>query len=682
MNYQSKTKAELLTELELLLKTYNSLKESYDLFTIEKSKISEEESTEKIKLEVALESMTDAIFISDKNGHFIDFNEAFATFHKFKSKEDCAKTLSDFPLFLDVFNPEGELLPVEQWAVPRALRGETSTNTEYTLRRKDTGESWVGSYSFAPIRNSRGDIIGSVVTGRDVTELKNTIELLRRSESEFRLLADSMPQIVWVTRADGWNIYTNKQWADYTGLSLNESYGMGWIKSFHPDDRQNVSQDWHNALSNARVYSRECLLRRFDGVYKWWLIRGVPILDSKGEILKWFGTCTNIDRIKNSEKELLIAKAKAEENDRLKSAFLANMSHEIRTPMNGILGFSELLKEPKLSSEEQLEYISIIELSGKRMLNIINDIIDISKIESGQMVLKIAEININEQNEYLYNFFRPEIEQKGMSLRLKNPLPSKLSVIQTDGLKIVAILSNLIKNAIKFSDKGNIEFGYTNKGTYLEFYVKDHGIGIPKDRQKAIFERFVQADIGDKRAFQGAGLGLAITKSYVEMLGGKIRVVSTEGKGAKFYFTLPYIPVHEDVITNTEEIHAATMKPDKKLKILIAEDDEISQILIKITLKPLCREVLTVRTGTEAIKTCIENPDIDLVLMDIRMPEMNGYEATRSIRQFNSNIIIIAQTAYGLAGDREKSISSGCNDYISKPIDPLYLSGLIQKYFD
>lgn len=247
---------------------------------------------------------------------------------------------------------------------------------------------------------------------------------------------------------------------------------------------------------------------------------------------------------------LQIAKEKAEESDRLKSAFLANMSHEIRTPMNGILGFAELLKEPKLNDKEQLEYIGIIEKSGNRLLNIINDIIDISKIEAGQVEVNIVESNINDQIEYIDMFFRPEFERKGLKHSFKNGLSANESIIKTDREKIYAILSNLVKNAIKYTNTGSIEFGYdivrTQPGAaaqdqlFLQFYIKDTGIGIPKDRQKAVFERFIQADISDKMALQGAGLGLSISKAYVEMLGGKMWVESEPGSGTIFYFTIPY----------------------------------------------------------------------------------------------------------------------------------------------
>ncbi|HZL10626.1 MAG TPA: ATP-binding protein [Prolixibacteraceae bacterium] len=385
--------------------------------------------------------------------------------------------------------------------------------------------------------------------------------------------------------------------------------------------------------------------------------------------------------------ELTIAKENAEKSDRLKSAFLANMSHEIRTPMNGILGFSELLKNPDLTGDQQQAYIRIIENSGARMLNIINDIVDISKIESGLMKLDMKESNINEQIEYIYTFFKPEVEAKGMTLSFRNSLPAKEAIIITDREKLYAILTNLVKNAIKYTPKGSIEFGYgvcRDKAclvSTIEFYVKDTGIGIQKDRQEAIFERFIQADIEDLQARQGAGLGLSITKAYVEMLGGKIWVDSEIEKGSTFYFTLPYSVERKEIIPPQRLSFDKSNNNVKTLKILIAEDDEVSEMLISIMINSLGNEILKARTGIEAVKTCKNNPDIDLIIMDIQMPEMGGYEATRQIRQFNKDVVIIAQTAYGLSGDREKTLEAGCNDYISKPINKVELLALIQKYF-
>jgi len=384
--------------------------------------------------------------------------------------------------------------------------------------------------------------------------------------------------------------------------------------------------------------------------------------------------------------ELLKAKEQAEESDRLKSAFLANMSHEIRTPMNGILGFSELLKEPTLSGAQQQEYIRIIEKSGIRMLNIINDIIDISKIEAGLMKLDLKKSNINEQIEYIYTFFKPEAEFKKIAFLYKTPLLLKDAMVKTDREKIYAVLTNLVKNALKYTEKGVIEIGYelidVNASKTLRFYVKDTGIGIPVDRQEAVFERFIQADISDKMARQGAGLGLSISKAFIQMLGGKIWVESKENVGSIFYFTLPYIPVQNADENNLVVEFSEFNRLSRNLKILIAEDDEVSEELIRNFISPFSKEILKAKTGVEAIDICRKHPDIDLILMDVRMPEKNGYEAAQEIRKFNKDVVIIAQTAHGLTGDKEKSLKSGCNDYIKKPIIKPELLQLIQKYFE
>jgi hypothetical protein len=349
--------------------------------------------------------------------------------------------------------------------------------------------------------------------------------------------------------------------------------------------------------------------------------------------------------------------------------------------MNGILGFAQLLKEPKLSGEEQTHYINIIEKSGRRMLNIINDIIDVARIETGETKIRISKTNISKQVEYIYKFFKPEVEAKGMNLTYTDPLPANDAVINSDREKIYAILTNLVKNAIKYSNDGSIEFGYERKDKFLEFFVKDKGIGIPKDRQEAIFERFVQADISDKRALQGAGLGLSITKAYVEMLGGKIWVESEEGKGSVFYFTIPYVLNTDEHIAINIDRNKEVGNGIKKLKILIAEDDEACEMLLRMAVKKFSRETINADDGISAVETYKKNPDIDLILMDIKMPGIDGYEATREIRKINKDVIIIAQTAFALAGDREKAIKAGCNDYLPKPVRNESLEKLIQKYF-
>lgn len=384
-----------------------------------------------------------------------------------------------------------------------------------------------------------------------------------------------------------------------------------------------------------------------------------------------------------AQQALRIAKEKAEESDRLKSAFLANMSHEIRTPMNGILGFAELLKEPELDGKQQQEYIRIIEKSGTRMLNIINNIIDISKIEAGLMKVHLKETNINDQLQFVYTFFKPEAEAKGIQLRVHMPLPHAACILNTDTEKVYAVLTNLVKNAIKYSLKGTIEIGYQvltdMNPAQLELYVKDEGIGIPSDRQEAVFERFIQADIADTMARQGAGLGLSISKAYVELLGGKLRLESAENIGSTFYFTLPFQSATPAEKAKPVDSFVSSL-PKKQVKILIVEDDEISEQLIEISLRSYGGNFLKAKTGNEAIELCKHHADIELIMMDIQLPEVNGYEATRRIREFNKEVIIIAQTAYGMSNERDNALAVGCNDYISKPIKRDELHRLIQNY--
>jgi len=467
---------------------------------------------------------------------------------------------------------------------------------------------------------------------------------------------------------------------------LNSSFGF-----FVSPDTRDIYNRFLQKIFKSKV-KETCAFKLItgDGSFKYVLANGI-ISNNNNE--KCLVTLNDITKQKQTEFELIKAREKAEESEKLKSAFLANMSHEIRTPMNGILGFAELLKDHQLRSEEQQKFIGIIEKSGARLLNIINNIIDLSKIESHQIEVSLSDTNVNEQIEFIYLFFKPEAEQKNLQLTFQNALSANYANIITDKEKLYAVLTNLLKNAIKFTKTGSIEFGYTLKGEFLEFFVKDSGPGIPDEQKEFIFERFRQGSESLTRNYEGAGLGLSISKGYVEILGGKIWVKNNPDgitindnrlkTGSVFYFTLPAQSLGKTKkYINDFEIDNEIKMPERKLKILIVEDDTTSELLLRNILNNVCKEFLHATNGVEAIKTCKNNPDIDLILMDINLLIMNGYEATRKIREFNNEVIIIAQTAYALTGDRENSILAGCNNYISKPINRVELRKMVNSYFE
>ena len=517
---------------------------------------------------------------------------------------------------------------------------------------------------------------------RDITERKQVQEALKKEQYLMEALMNYLPHHIYFKDRESRFIRINKAHAEMFGLrSPEEAVGKTDNDFFSEEHASGAYNDEQAIIKSGKPLIKEEKETWKNRPDNWVSTVKLPLFDHEGKIVGTFGISKDITDQKMAEIELLKAKEKAEESDRLKSAFLANMSHEIRTPMNGILGFAYLLKEPGLSGENQQEYIQIIEKSGARMLNIINDIIDISKIEAGQVEVTLSETNVNDQTNYIYNFFKPEVEQKGLQFILKNGLPSKDAIIKTDREKIYAILTNLVKNAIKFTQQGSIEFGYNLQSSKLEFFIRDTGAGIPKEQIKLIFERFRQGSESLSKKYEGSGLGLSISKAYVELLGGKIRVESEVGKGSIFYFTLPYAGETESHIAQNDILIMESENQMKTLNILLVEDDEASSLLLSLAVKPVAKKVLFAYNGVEAVEKCRNNPDIDLVLMDMKMHELDGFEATRQIRGFNKDIVIIAQTAYTLTGDKEKAMEAGCNDYISKPIKRDQLLALVNNYF-
>lgn len=502
-------------------------------------------------------------------------------------------------------------------------------------------------------------------------QVKKKTDLIKESETKYRKLIENSYDAIFIQQDKRFKLI-NKEFVSLFGYSekelLDANFDPGKLLDPKIKNEIRKKKEAYDKLKKPFKFELVCFSKTNNKLF---VEVSVSYLVYENSYAIQ-GIVHDITDRKIKEIELIKAKEKAEESDRLKSAFLANMSHEIRTPMNGILGFTELLESPDITDDKRQNFLKIIKQSGSRMLDTVNDLIDISKIETNQMKFVVSEVHVNSEILNLFNFFKLEADQKAIVLNYTIGLSDKLAIIKTDKSKFDSILSNLIKNAIKFTKKGQIDFGYEliteSEKKYLKFYVKDTGIGIPLNRVDAVFNRFEQADIEDQLAFQGSGLGLTISKSYIEMQGGKIWLESKEGVGSQFYFTLPYVNSMQET-----SMHEVTVVGDYKSnaikKILIVEDDEISAVYLNEILSNENIEITHVKNGKDAIQFCKLNSDVDIVLMDVKMEGMNGYEATKEIRKFNKKIIIIAQTAFAFPQVKKKSIEAGCNDFISKPIN-------------
>ncbi len=384
--------------------------------------------------------------------------------------------------------------------------------------------------------------------------------------------------------------------------------------------------------------------------------------------------------------ELQKAKEKSEESDRLKSAFLANMSHEIRTPMNAVIGFSSLLNEKDIDEKDREELIIRIEHNSNTLIHLIDDIIDIAKIEAGQLNIFKKECYVNKTLNELFQSYKDKLKiqsDKDLKLNLKLGVEDLNFSIYTDNIRIQQIFINLLNNAIKFTEKGFIEFGYkqnnNSENSTIVFYVKDTGIGLSKSQQKSIFDRFIKVEEDQKKLYRGAGLGLSICKNIVKLLGGSIWVESELNKGSTFYFKIPITESHNSQASQIIEGPNESFNWKNKT-ILVAEDEDSNFELLEILIKKANANVVRAINGNEVLEIFKSEIDIDLILMDIKMPEMDGLEATKQIRKIDTEIPIIAQTAYAMAGDEKISLETGCNNYISKPIKKLDLMNMINNY--
>ncbi len=376
--------------------------------------------------------------------------------------------------------------------------------------------------------------------------------------------------------------------------------------------------------------------------------------------------------------ELNIAKEKAEASDRLKSSFINNISHEIRTPLNGILGFGQILTDQEIEPEEKEEYLAMMDQSSERLINTVTNFMDISLLTSGNQTVFKKEFVFNSIVNEAIERFKISAGEKKITLTFDTPAPENEIKLLTDQELLSKVICQLMDNAVKFTKQGTINVGYEISGDKLRFYVKDSGIGIAAENKARIFDSFMQENITNTRAYEGSGLGLPIAKGFIELLDGNIEVETEIGKGSTFSFTIPCVinPSNEN-----QEIETTVLKTAlRKQTILIAEDDDINFYYISIVLKNDLVEILHAFNGREAVDMCNQLPEIELVLMDLKMPQMDGFEATSLIKAFRSDLPVIAVSAYSSSEDKLMALQAGCDDFITKPFKSEFLIAKIEQF--
>ncbi len=554
----------------------------------------------------------------------------------------------------------------------------------------DPSEIWMG----VPLKAGNAAFGAIVVQSYDNPEAfnENSLRILeitanelstfiqrKKAEEETRKLSKAIeqnPVAIVITDINGTVEYINPKFTAITHYSPEEIIGktQGVFKSgTQPDE---VYKDLWETIGSGNNWQGEMKNKRKDGSDYWENVVISPIFDETGSITNFVAVKEDITEMKNLIGELKIAKEKAEESDRLKTAFLQNISHEIRTPLNGILGFSELLIQDWTTPEEKVEYSEAIRISGKRLIEIISNVLDISIIETRQIILNPTYFDLNSLFYELNGFYHSQASQKSLLFNYIIPDATEGRMIYADRSRINQVLANLLNNAIKFTKQGKIVFGYKLINKEILFTVSDTGIGIKDEHKQRIFTRFYQAEHSSARSYEGAGLGLSISHGLVLAMGGKIWFESKEGEGTTFFFSIPVAGANF-----IEDDQASGISSHKQSDIvMIAEDDYTSYQLLLTTLKKWNIGVVRAETGIQAVEMVRANNRIKLVLMDIKMPEMDGFEATQIIKSLRPELPVVIQTAYAFKDDNEKAFAYGCDDFITKPISTEKLFVLLERF--
>jgi PAS domain S-box-containing protein len=645
----------------------------------EKSKVEEELKKNRLLLHSILDNSPVAIYMRNKNGQFEIVNKKAENIFNIRRDKIIGKKSEEiFPrndVNLITFSDNKVI------SKNKSIQFEGKLNVNGLERNFLTIKT-----PFFDLEENETKIVGILM---DITERISAETMLKESEELYKQLINTTPDAIILSDLNNKILFISpktKELFDIPDDSYLNKYILSYVCPEDYDQAKNAFElVWEKGFSVGNQYR---FLKKgkvlFHGE-----VNSAVVKNHNGLPKAMISVIRDISERKKYEQELITAKEKAEELDRLKSSFLANMSHEIRTPMNAIIGFSGLLHDEQIDSQKRQEYINIISNNSNALLNLIDDIIDFAKIESNQLKINPSYFNLDNLLLEIKSLYEEIILTKSKQ-RIKFILNEK-SVganlhIYADSLRIRQILVNLLSNAIKFTESGYIEFGYQKlENSFLKFFVKDTGIGMPKDKHNIIFERFRQIDDTFTRKYGGTGLGLAICKNLIKLMSGEIWLESEIDKGSVFYFTIPFTSKENELQSNGSnleyvETHLFQSTWNDKT-ILIAEDEPVNYLYLQEALKMTGVKFIYAKDGNEAINEFKNNSSINLVLMDIKMPNLNGFEATKKIKKIRKTVPVIAQTAFAMEEDKKICFESGCDDYIAKPIKYNQLITILKKYF-
>ncbi|NVO21662.1 MAG: response regulator [Bacteroidetes bacterium] len=648
-----------------------ALDEMHEKMIRQQAEIALAESEERFR--DILFSTADWIWEVDENGVYTFSSQRSEDLFDTKLEEIIGKTPFDFmpeeevkrvaPIFGEILKKRDPIIDLENWNIGK------------------NGRLICLLTNGVPIFDQSGNFKGYRGVDKDITGRKLAEEKIRESEANLNYAQALAKMGNWDYDVITDSYYWSKNMFELLGILPSEiphNY-QEFITLVHPDDVQLIENALNEIINEKQAVKFDFRYLLPDGKVMWVQNYIMPDFDN-AQLVKLHGVNIDITENKAAEQELIKAKERAEASDRLKSAFINNISHEVRTPLNGVIGFSEMLLNPDVTSENKAIFSDIIRKSSQRLIKTITSYMDISMIVSGNMEVFNKQFAINPLLDEVYKEFQEQCESKRLELIILRPaIPADIH-LNTDSDILRKIFSHLIDNAIKFTSRGSIEFGYRKHSDKLEFFVNDSGIGIDPQKVKIIFENFVQADDSITRGYEGSGLGLSIANGLTQLLDGVLTVETELHKGSTFCFSLP-----ESIIVST--VYQEKVRRIEPLKvenplILVAEDDEFNYKFIEIILKKADYQVLRAENGAEAVHQCKNNADINLVLMDLKMPIMGGIEATKHIKEILPDMPIIALTAYVSSTDEYEALLSGCDEFIPKPINRDKLMGLIRKLFN